>query len=71
MYQSAVDLVKSGFEVQVLSDAVSSRTIENKKIGLKKMKDAGVHLTSVETALFELLEVAKGDQFKQILKIVK
>ncbi len=71
VYQSAVDLVKSGFDVQVLSDAVSSRTIENKKIGLEKMKDAGVRLTSVETALFELLEVAKGDQFKQILKIVK
>ena len=26
---------------------------------------------SVETALFELLEVAKGDKFKRILEIVK
>ena len=35
------------------------------------MKDEGVKLTSTETALFELQEVAEGSRFKQILKIVK
>ena len=35
------------------------------------MKDAGVCVTSVETALFELLGAAEDDRFKQILKIVK
>jgi hypothetical protein len=35
------------------------------------MKDYGISLTSVETALFELLKVAEGEQFKEILKIVK
>ncbi len=35
------------------------------------MKDCGVGLTSVETALFELLKVAEGETFKQMLEIVK
>jgi hypothetical protein len=54
-----------------VTDAVSSRNMENKEIGLQKMRDSGVSLTSVETALFELIKVAEGEQFKEILKIVK
>jgi hypothetical protein len=71
VYQTAADLVGLGYEVQVVTDAVSSRTIEDKKIGLQKMRDSGVSMTSVETALFELLKVAEGEQSKEILKIVK
>ena len=71
VYQTAVDLVGLGYQVQVVTDAVSSRNVENKEIGLQKMRDSGVSLTSVETALFELLKVAEGEQFKGILKIVK
>jgi len=71
VYQTAVDLADLGYEVQVAADAVSSREPGNKEIGLQKMRDAGVSLTSVETALFELLKVAEGEQFREILKIVK
>jgi len=71
VYQTAADLVAMGYEVQAVADAVSSRTLENKEIGLQKMRDAGVGVTSVETALFELLKVAEGDQFRNIIKIVK
>ena len=71
VYQTAVDLVDFGYEVEVVTDAVSSRTIENKKVALQKMRDTGVSLTSTEMALFELLGVAEGEQFREILKIVK
>ncbi len=71
VYQTAVDLVDRGYEVEVVRDAVSSRKVENKEIGLQKMSDSGVRVTSVETALFELLRVAEGEQFKEILKIVR
>jgi nicotinamidase-related amidase len=71
VYQTAADLVAMGVEVQVVTDAVSSRNAENKAIGLQKMRDAGATLTSVETALFELLKVAEGEPFKEILRIVK
>ncbi len=71
IYQTAIGLLSQGYEVQVVTDAVSSRTAQNKEVGLQKMRDAGVSLTSTETALFELLEVAEGERFKEILKIVK
>jgi nicotinamidase-related amidase len=71
VYQTAVDLLNLGYEVQIVADAVSSRTVENRHIGLEKIKDAGAALTSTETALFELLRVAEGAKFKELLKIVK
>jgi len=71
VYQTAADLVDMGVEVQVVTDAVSSRRLTDKEIGLQKMRDSGSSVTSVETALFELLKVAEGEPFKQILRIVK
>lgn len=71
VYQTAADLINQQFNVQVVADGVDSRTAENKQIGLEKCKAAGAGLTSTETALFELLKVAKGDKFKAIIKLVK
>ena len=71
VYQTSAELVDIGYDVQVVTDAVSSRNMTNKEIGLQRMRDSGVSLTSVETALFELLKVAEGEQFREILKIVK
>jgi nicotinamidase-related amidase len=71
VYQTARDLIKLGYDVQIISDAVSSRTVENKQIGLQKSKDVGAGITSVETVLFELLKDAQKEEFKEILNIVK
>ena len=71
VYQTVKDLVKLKYAVQLITDAVSSRTLENKNIGIKKSRHAGAGITSVETALFELLGDAKRKEFKEILNIVK
>jgi nicotinamidase-related amidase len=71
VYQTAADLVQQGYEVQVVVDAVSSRTPENRGIALERIKAAGASLTSVETALLEILGRADDPCFKAILKIVK
>jgi len=71
VYQTAIDLIREGYEVHLVADAVSSRTLENKQIGLDAIKTAGAQITSVEMSLFEMLGVARGDQFKQVIKIVK
>jgi nicotinamidase-related amidase len=68
--QTVLDLLEAGTEVQVAEDAVGSRTEENKRIGLHKMERAGATLTSVETALFELLGRAGTDEFKQVQKLI-
>jgi len=71
VYQTARDLLAAGREVEVVVDAVSSRTPANKEIGLARMREAGARPTSVEMALYEMLGRAGGDRFKQILQIVK
>ena len=71
VYQTVMDLLAAHFEVHLVQDAVSSRIKENYYLGLEKMKDAGASLTSVEMSLFEMLRVAEGDLFKQIIQIVK
>jgi nicotinamidase-related amidase len=71
VYQTAADLVDLNYAVQIVADAVASRTAENKQIGLEKCKQAGAGLTGTETVLFELLKIAKGDKFKEIIKVVK
>ena len=71
VYQTATDLIAAGYEVYVVSDAVSARTEQNKDIGIKMMIQLGAKLTSTEAALFELLKVAKGEKFKAISQIVR
>lgn len=71
VYQTARDLVNMGYDVYAVADAVSARTLQNKEIGLECIKGMGGSITSVETALFELLQIAKGEKFKEILELVK
>ncbi|NMW21442.1 MAG: hydrolase [Chlorobiaceae bacterium] len=71
VYQTAVDLVEFGYNVHLVTDAVSSRTEENKLLGIRCIEKAGASLTSTEMAVFELLRVAEGERFKAISKIIK
>jgi nicotinamidase-related amidase len=71
VYQTALDLISSGYTVHLVTDAVSSRTQENRQVGIDAIKSAGAHLTSTEMVLFELLRTAADPKFKDIFKIVK
>jgi len=69
--QTVLDLLDRGIEVHVAGDAVGSRTTENRDLALAKMEAAGAVLTSVETALFELLGGSDNKAFKQVQALVK
>ena len=71
VFQTGYDLIKQGCEVQVVSDCVSSRTKENKEIGIQRIVQSGGQVTCVEMAFFELMRAAGGDKFKQIIKLIK
>lgn len=68
--QTVLDLLEGGVEVHVVSDAVGSRSDDNRLLGLEKAERAGAWRTSVETALFELLGRAGSDDFKAVQKLV-
>lgn len=71
VYQTAMHLRESGYEVYAVADAVSSRDPANKALALRRMEAEGVKLTGTEMVLFELLGDAKAPAFKSILQIVK
>ncbi len=68
--QTVLDLLAAGTEVHLVTDAVGSRSAENRALGLAKAERAGAWMSSVETALFELLRRAGSDEFKTVQRLV-
>lgn len=71
LYQSSLDLIAEGYEVYLVADAVSSRNPRNKMVALQELSSQGVHLTTVEMALFSLLRSAQHPAFKAISRMIK
>lgn len=71
VYQTGADLLANDYEIEIVEDAVSSRTKENKDIGIKKLNSLGVKSTSVEMCLFEQMETAEYSKFKSVSKLIK
>lgn len=69
--QTALGALNSGYVVHVASDAVSSRTEWNWKIGLDRMRAAGAVISSTEMMIYELLRTSSGAAFKEMLQYLK
>ena len=69
--QTCLGLLESGYSVNVANDAVCSRTTENYKTGIEFMREAGAVISCTETILFQLLEKAGTEDFKNISKRIK
>lgn len=69
--QTVLDLLAQGNHVVVVADATSSRSEMDHTMALERMRHAGAIVTTVESILFELLERAGTDTFKQISQLVK
>ena len=68
--QTALHAVGS-YRVHVVSDAVSSRSMENRKVALERMAQGGVTISSTEMVVYELLKNSGTDAFRQTLKLIK
>lgn len=69
--QTALDLIKNGYCVHLVEDAVRSRQELKRKIGTELMRQAGVVITCTETIIFQWLEKSGTSEFKEIQKLVK
>jgi nicotinamidase-related amidase len=69
--QTSLGMMQAGHTVQVVQDAVCSRSKSNFKIGINFMDRAGAVLTGTEIVLFQLLQKAGGEVFKIISKRIK
>jgi nicotinamidase-related amidase len=69
--QTALAALREGYLVHVASDAVSSRTEWNWKIGLERMRAAGAVLSSTEMMIYELMRSSSSPAFKDMLTHLK
>jgi len=69
--QTALGALREGYLVHVASDAVSSRTELNWRIGLERMRAAGAILSSTEMMIYELLRSSGAPAFKELLPYLK
>jgi nicotinamidase-related amidase len=69
--QTALAALREGYLVHVASDAVSSRTEWNWKIGLERMRSAGAVISSTEMMIYELMRSSSSPAFKEMLPYLK
>jgi nicotinamidase-related amidase len=69
--QTALGAMRDGYLVHVASDAVSSRTEWNWKIGLDRMHAAGAVISSTEMMIYELMRSSSSAAFKELLPHLK
>jgi len=69
--QTAMGALREGYLVHVASDAVSSRSELNWRIGLGRMRAAGAILSSTEMMIYELLRSSGAPAFRELLPYLK
>ncbi len=69
--QTLLGLKREGYHPILVADCISSRKKGDYDIALERAKQEGILLTTYEAVLFELLNRAGSDTFKQISRLVK
>ncbi len=68
--QTVLDCLQKGFEVILVTDAMSSRNKLDHEIALQRMIQMGAILTTTESIIFELCKTADRKEFKEIRNII-
>ena len=68
--QTVLDCLKKGYEVIIISDAMSSRDGKDHEVALNRMIQSGAILTTTESIIFELCKTADRKEFKEIRNII-
>jgi nicotinamidase-related amidase len=69
--QTAIELLRLGFRVQVPADAVGSRHKIDWEFALRRLEHAGAVVSTTEAVLFEWVETADHPAFKAISDQIK
>jgi nicotinamidase-related amidase len=69
--QTALELLRLGYVVQVPADAVGSRFAIDREFALRRLEKVGAVVSTTEAALFEWVGGAEHPKFKEISALVK
>jgi nicotinamidase-related amidase len=69
--QTCLDLIKAGFQIHLVADAVASRVKENRDIAIDILRQAGAVISSTEIVIFQWAYRANTENFRKILPVVK
>ena len=71
MKQTALDLLVRDINVFLVVDAATSIQVQDRNVAIEAMREAGVHLTTFQTVVFDLLKGVDHPKFKELLPILK
>ena len=71
IYLSAIDALKQGYEVTILSDCVGARRSEDQEVIFGKLERAGCHIIPLESFLYGFLGSAEHADFGDINQLVR
>ena len=69
--QTVHDLLKLGYQVHLISEAIGARLPHNREVALSKMQNSGALISSIEMALFEMMKSADAAEFKAVQQLIK
>ena len=68
--QTALDLLENNYEVHIIADATSSRTMTERLMGFERIRQSGGFITSSESIFFMLMKDAKHPKFRDVQKLI-
>jgi len=71
IYQTAMDLCLNDRHVEVVVDAISSRTQDSRELAIQRMISQGIGAMNAEMVLFDLLKSADHPLFRSLSKLIK
>jgi len=71
VFQTVYDLIQKKYAVQVVADAVSSRSPEHTTIAIERMRSSGATITCAQMLATELLRDSKHPKFREILSLIR
>lgn len=71
VYQTAMDALREGLGVTILSDAVTGRRSEDGRACLEALRAAGAHVLPTETVFYAMLGDATHPRFRAFTELVK
>lgn len=71
LMQTALELIEEEFDVWVVTDACSSRTVVNRDAAFDRLASNGAELVTTEMVVFEWLKNSQHPAFRDALQLIK